>query len=398
VTATADPGPELPAVSRALEAALREEVAPAVSAVVLHGGEVVHQSSGGWAQREPEQRRLGAGDLFDVASLTKVMATTSLAALFHAEGRLALDTPVASVLPAFAANEKGAVTVRHLLVHSSGLPAWRPYFELAAHDELAMPAFHPPEQRPRGTPLGWALFRARRLLEDAVLEEVLEARPGQRALYCDSGFMALGWVLEALGGASLAALCRSRIFEPLGMADTFFIDDAEPEAAAALRQGRAFVATERCVHRQEINCGLVNDDNAWAAGGVAGHAGLFSTAQDVARLGQAWLDALHGRGSLFAPEVARAFAQRDATIPGSTRAIGWDTPSAEGSSIGARLGRGARGAIGHLGFTGTSLWLDVDRELVCVLLTNRCHPSRDNQKIRAFRPRFHDAVAEALGI
>jgi CubicO group peptidase (beta-lactamase class C family) len=388
----------LPEVSRALEAALREEVAPAVSAVVLQGGEVVHQSFAGWAQQAPAPRPLEEGDLFDVASLTKVMATTSLAALLQAEGRLKLDAPVAEHLPAFAVNGKGAVTLRQLLVHSSGLPAWRPYFELAAHDELAMPAFHPPEQRPQGRPLGWALVRSRRLVEQAVQEEALEAKPGQRALYCDSGFMALGWVLEAICGASLAALCRRRIFDPLGMADTFFIDDTEPEAAAALRRGRSFVATERCVHRQEINCGAVNDDNAWAAGGVAGHAGLFSTAPDVARLGQAWLDALHGRGGLFAPAVARAFATRDETVPGSTRAIGWDTPSAEGSSFGTRLGRGARGAIGHLGFTGTSLWLDVDRELVCVLLTNRCHPSRDNQKIRAFRPRFHDAVAEALGI
>jgi CubicO group peptidase (beta-lactamase class C family) len=146
-----------------------------------------------------------------------------------------------------------------------------------------------------------------------------------------------------------------------------------------------------------VNCGEVNDDNAWAMGGVAGHAGLFSTARDVAALGSAWLDALRRRPGLLDPGVAAEFARRD-RAPGGTRALGWDTPSPEGSSLGTRLGRGPGGAIGHLGFTGTSLWIDPDAEVVAALLTNRCHPSRENERIRAFRPRFHDEVAAALGI
>jgi CubicO group peptidase (beta-lactamase class C family) len=158
------------------------------------------------------------------------------------------------------------------------------------------------------------------------------------------------------------------------------------------------VATERCVHRHEINCGSVNDDNAWALGGVAGHAGLFSTASEVARFGQAWLDAIRERPGLLDPATAVRFTTRDAMVARSTRALGWETPSPEGSQFGTRLGRGERGAFGHLGFTGTSLWIDVDREVVCVLLTNRCHPTRENDRIRAFRPRFHDAVAEGLGL
>jgi CubicO group peptidase (beta-lactamase class C family) len=141
----------------------------------------------------------------------------------------------------------------------------------------------------------------------------------------------------------------------------------------------------------------VNDDNAWAMGGGAGHAGVFSTALDVAAVGQAWLDALLGRPSVVPAAAAAEFARPDPT-PGSTRALGWDTPSAEGSSLGTWLGRGPRGAIGHLGFTGTSLWIDVDAELVVALLTNRVHPSRDNEAIRSFRPRLHDAVAAALGL
>jgi CubicO group peptidase (beta-lactamase class C family) len=147
-----------------------------------------------------------------------------------------------------------------------------------------------------------------------------------------------------------------------------------------------------------VNRGAVNDDNAWAMGGVAGHAGLFSTAEEVAALGQAWLDALDGRPSVIPADAARTFARHDAT-PGSDRALGWDTPGAQ-SSLGDRLGRGPRGAIGHLGYTGASLWIDLDRGLVCALLTNHTHPSgvAQRERIRGFRRRFHDAVARAVGL
>jgi len=196
----------------------------------------------------------------------------------------------------------------------------------------------------------------------------------------------------------LARLFEERIARRLDLESTFFLDGLDPAGAQARRAGRAFVATERCPHRHEVNCGAVNDDNAWAVGGAAGHAGLFSTAREVAAQGQAWLDALHGRSALLRPETAARFAARDAT-PGSERTLGWDTPSPGGSTLGSRLGRGRRGAIGHLGYTGCSLWIDVDREVVCALLTNHVHPAgRDQPRINAFRARFHDAVAEALAI
>jgi CubicO group peptidase (beta-lactamase class C family) len=209
--------------------------------------------------------------------------------------------------------------------------------------------------------------------------------------------LALGWALEVAGGAPLEKLCESHVFAPLGLTRTFFLNALEPEALERRRDGIPFVATERCEHRHEVNCGVVNDDNAYAVGGVAGHAGVFSTADEVARLGQAWLEAYQGRSTFLSLENAERFATRDST-PGSTRALGWDLPSATGSSLGERLGRGERGAIGHLGWTGTSLWIDLDDALVCVLLTNRVHPSRANERIKQFRPRFHDAVASALGI
>jgi CubicO group peptidase (beta-lactamase class C family) len=238
-------------------------------------------------------------------------------------------------------------------------------------------------------------------VQRAVFAETLEAPPGTRVVYSDVGFLVLGWIVETLLGETLASAFAKRVAAPLGLQNTFFVDAAAPATTGAHRQAgarpcetlsRPFVATENCEHRPEINCGTVNDDNAWAVGGVAGHAGLFSTAREVAYVGQDWLSALLGRRALLRPATATYFATRD-EIVGSTRALGWDTPSAQESSIGTLLGRGRRGAIGHLGFTGTSLWIDIDRELVCVLLTNRVHPSRANQAIKAFRPRFHDAVA-----
>ena len=393
------PGAKLGAVAAVLEEGLAEGVAPGLSAAVLHRGVLVHASVHGSARLEPRREELTPGHHFDVASLTKVMATATAAAVLIAERRLSLEDPVRRHLPSFAGAGRDRVTIRHLLAHSSGLPAWRPYYERVMADPVGRLAFQPREARP-GSRLAEAFARGRALLEEAVLSEPLEAEPGTRAVYSDLGFLALGWALERAAGVPLGRLVRERVLEPLALASTFFVDEAsEPGRVGGLgeREGRAFAATEQCVHRGEVNCGEVNDDNAWALGGVAGHAGLFSTARDVAALGSAWLDALRRRPGLLDPGVAAEFARRDPT-PDGTRALGWDTPSPEGSSLGTRLGRGPGGAIGHLGFTGTSLWIDPDAEVVVALLTNRCHPSRENERIRAFRPRFHDAVAGALGI
>ena len=404
--------PVLPAVSGVLERARAEGVAPALAAAVYAGGRLVHGSWHGEVP-VPGARALARDDLFDVASLTKPLATATLAAILAAEGRLGLDEPVADRLPAFgdgaggraaggggpasgtsgpAAGARGRVTVRHLLCHSSGLPGWRPYFERAAADPVGRLAFLPPAERPGY--LDAAFARGREILRDAVLSEPLEAEPGARALYSDPGFLLLGWVVEEAGGAPLDRLFAERVARPLGLADAAFVRGQ----AAAGPAGAPYVATERCEHRHEVNRGAVNDDNAWALGGVAGHAGLFASAGAVAALGQAWLDALEGRGGgILDPRVAAAFARVQGPA-GTTRALGWDTPSREGSSLGRRLGRGPRGALGHLGFTGTSLWIDRDAGVVVALLTNRVHPTRESERIRDFRPRFHDAVAGALGI
>jgi CubicO group peptidase (beta-lactamase class C family) len=360
--------PGLAGVSAVLEAGREEGVAPGLAAAVMAGGALAHWSWHGAAQVDPSRLRLGASDLFDVASLTKVMATATLAALMADLGEIDLDAPGRRWLPALE-GEKAAITVRHLLAHAAGFPAWRPLHRSA---------------------------RGRDAVLAAAVAEPLEARPGARAVYSDLGFIVLGAILEAAGGERLDRLFDARVAAPLGLGDTFFLPAQEGDPSRRRREGRSFAAARRTPERGVIR-GEVDDDNAWAMGGVAGHAGLFSTARDVAAFGQAWLDAVAGR-SMLSREVALTFVARDGT-PGSERALGWDTPSREGSALGTRLGRGRRGAVGHLGFTGTSLWLDLDREIACALLTNHVHPSGpDRARLRSFRARFHDAVAEALGV
>lgn len=386
-------------VAEVLEAGRREGLAPGLSAAVLREGRLVHASWHGEAQLEPARRPLAPGCCFDVASLTKVMATGTLCAAMVDRGEIGLDDPVARWLPGFERGGKGGVALRHLLAHRSGLVAWRPYYDEVKRDPTGAAAFLPQAERSPAR-LAAALDRGRQLVRRAVLAEELEAAPGSHTAYSDPGFMALGWALEAAGGAPLDRLCQERIFGPLALAGTFFVDQvAEAHRGAegvGDRDGRAFAATSRSPHRGEVSCGEVDDENAWALGGVAGHAGLFSTARDAAALGQAWLDALSGRSGLLRQETARLFTTPVA--PGE-RALAWDRPTPETTALGSRLGRGRLGAVGHLGFTGCSLWLDLDAGVVCALLTNHVHPGgADKERLRLYRRRFHDAVAAALGI
>jgi len=391
--------PSLAALSALLEAGRREGIAPALSAAVIAGGTLVHASWHG-ALPLPGQgeRALSRDDLFDVASLTKVMATTTLAAQLCGAGALDLDAPVAARLPGFEAGGKGQVTARHLLAHASGLPAWRPYWELAARDPVAGAAFRPPGERSPLPSLRDAFARGGAVVRAAVMDEPLERPPGTSAVYSDAGFIALGLLVEAVARAPLSRLAAERVFGPMGLASTSHLDALEPGDGPARLAGRAFVPTGWSEARRAVSLGVVNDDNAWAVGGGAPQAGVFSTATDVAAFGQAWLVALAGGPSVVAPEVARRFVARDRT-PSSGRALGWDTPTGQ-SSIGDRLGRGPRGAVGHLGYTGTSLWIDLDAEIAVALLTNHVHPTgrADRPRLNAFRRGFHDAVAEALGI
>ena len=356
----------LVAVAALLDRAVAEGVAPAAAAAVISNGRIAHESFHG--TDAPRGRGggapIGPRHVFDVASLTKVMATGSLAAKLLAGGALELDAPAARYAPAAFVDEKAAITVRQLLAHSAGFPTTAPLARGGLQAYVA------------GTPL--------------------EAAPGARTLYSDVGFVGLGLVIEAISRAPLDALAQGRVFGPLRLDQTLFIPEKIPFLAERLRKMHAFVPTVRASRPTDVRSAVVDDDVVRTAQGVAGHAGVFSSARDVAAFGQAWLDALAGRSAWLSQTAAAELVRRDAT-PGSTRALAWDLPSGAEPSIGSRLGRGPKGAIGHLGFTGCSLWIDLDAEVVCALVTNHCPAPGDLSRIRPLRRAFHDAVAESLG-
>jgi CubicO group peptidase (beta-lactamase class C family) len=322
-----------------------------------------------------------AACLFDLASISKVMCTTALVL----DQQVAIESRLQRFLPTAVAD----VSLADLLFHRSGLPAFLPYFDdaMTAHPELRSPAAHQE-------------LRAR--VRTSVIERVCATAPitpsGTAAVYSDLGFILLGAVLETACGAPLDRLFTSRIATPLGLTAGFRrISDALalPPVFAPTQTARPrepAVGQEGLWKLESIEGphGQVDDDNCFVLDGVSGHAGLFCTALDVARFGQAVLEERWLPSLPWGP---------DTLTPGSTRALGFDTPSAEGASCGQRFGRkGPRGAIGHLGFTGNSLWIDFDRQLVVAFLTNRVALGRANVAIRAFRPRVHDAVLDALGL
>jgi len=324
---------------------------------------------------EPPAGPVDAATCFDLASLTKVLATTPLVLLSIQRGRLALDQPVHRILEGYAGGGREAITVRMLLDHSSGLPSWRPYYEQVASDAGG----------------AWlATAAGRDAVRRMAATEVPEVQPGSRSLYSDLGFILLDWILEQANGQPSDVLFSEWLAGPLSLENLFFVDLKSPDKAARVRQGRVFAATERCPWRRRTLIGEVHDDNTYAMGGVSGQAGLFGTIQNVAAVAEVWLNSFLHDGGFFESRLVQQFWRRS-ELPGSTRALGFDTPSPQGSQAGGRFGPKA---VGHLGFTGTSLWIDPDRELVVALLTNRVHPTRQNDAIKQFRPVLHERVAE----
>jgi len=305
-------------------------------------------------ERAPDAR---VDTVFDLASLTKVIATTSIAMRLVDAGALDLNRPLGTYLPAWADDARAGITIRHLLDHSSGLPA---------HARL------------------WEHAHGRADYEAAFLALPPEAAPGERSVYSDIGFILLGFVLADVGGSSLNSQMTD-LASQLALGDVEYLPPAHwlPRTAP----------TEFDPWRNRLLTGEVHDENASALDGVAGHAGLFGTAGAVGRFARAVLGALSSSNSSEAAALPRMseFAARTG-VPGSSRALGWDTMLVT-SSCGSRL---SPRAIGHTGFTGTSLWVDPEQDLYVVLLTNRVHPTRSNEALRAIRPRVHDAVIEDL--
>ncbi len=354
-------------VYKVLGNAIASRAFPGCAFGVLAGGEVVLADALGRFTYEESSFFVEPHTVFDVASITKVVSTTAVAMLLHQRGLLDLDTPLGELLPGFVVGRESGrlarkVTIRHLLAHNSGLPGYVEFFRT-----VSTPA---------------ELYRA-------CLELPIEAAPGERSEYSDPGFILLGKALEVLTHEDLATWARKQVFEPLGLTATGFLP--------ALEQRPLIPPTEVDNElRHRLIQGEVQDENAFVLNGIAGHAGLFSNVSDLLRFADEILSGFNGgepeRGAaLFARDTIESFAERQGP-EGSSRALGWDTPSKE-SSAGQYF---SAHSIGHLGYSGCSLWIDLDASVAAVLLTNRTWPDRQCQLIKEVRPSFHDAVRLAL--
>ena len=342
-----------------LEEAVAARAFPAASVAVTHQGKLVALRAFGHFTYDAASLEPNIATLFDIASVTKVLATTTMAMVMYERGLLDLDVPLISILGEFSGEDprRDEVTVRMLLAHSSGLPAYEKLFLRArTRDQLLEAAFTTP----------------------------LANDPGSHAEYSDIGFILLGVALERLADESLDRFCQREIFGPLGLTHTTF--NPAPELRAWIPP-----TADDQTFRHRIVQGEVQDENASVMGGVAGHAGLFSTAQDLAILAHILLQ---GGSPILRPETISLFTERQSAPEGTSRALGWDTPSSPSQS-GMHF---SPSSYGHLGYTGTSLWIDPDRQLSVTLLTNRTWPDCKNQAIKRVRPKFHDAVIEALGL
>ncbi|MGA8440508.1 MAG: serine hydrolase domain-containing protein [Candidatus Sulfotelmatobacter sp.] len=343
-----------------LQEAIAQRAFPAASVAIALEAKLIGVKALGRFTYEAGSSIVVPSTLFDLASVTKVVGTTPMAMLLYQRGLLDLDAPLAAILPEFIRDaekdpRRHGVTMRMLLSHSSGLPAYEKLFLKA---------------------------RTRDELLPAALTMPLSADPGSRAEYSDIGFILLGIALDRLADEPLDRFCQREIFAPLGMVNTAFNPPRE------IRGHIPPTADDRSFRRRIIQ-GEVQDENASVLGGVAGHAGIFSTAADLARFAHAMLNA---EDSVIGAETIALFTRRESAPAGTSRALGWDTPSGASQS-GKHFGPAA---FGHLGYTGTSLWIDPERKLSIALLTNRTWPGCSNQAIKQIRPIFHDAVIEAI--
>jgi CubicO group peptidase (beta-lactamase class C family) len=295
---------------------------------------------------DSDSPRVTEATVYDLASLTKVVATTAAAMVLVDEDSLDLNATVSSYLPAFVGESKATVTVRQLLSHSAGLPAWAPLYREA-----------------RGKPA----------IVSRIASMDLEYAPGTRSLYGDLAMIMMAEIIEQAAKEPFEMYVARRVFVPLGMHDSRFRPEAQLKGSIA--------PTEQDTWRGRLLRGEVDDENAYAMGGVAGHAGLFSTAPDVARFAQVMLDeGKNGTGQWISAATVRNFT-RVSHVSGSSRALGWDTPGTD-----PYLGRGwSASSYGHTGFTGTLLWIDPELDLFVVLLTNRVYPSRENDAFSEVR-------------
>ena len=347
---------------------------PGAVLLVAHHQEIIFHQSFGAATLIPHFVPMTRDTFFDLASLTKPLVTAATLLTLVQEGKVQLEDPVSKFIPEFSISTKKEVSLFHLLNHSAGLPDRTTYYERLGGDIVS------------GSP------EARAAIYQMAHHEPLIASPGERAVYSDIGFILLGEIVEQVTGERLDCFFNrqsaSFVEETTSSLPRFLARDCPPLSLAA-------AATEDCPWRGRVIQGEVHDENCHSMGGVAGHAGLFGTAEGVYRMVLKWNSSLNGEGP-FVQSLAEKFVsrQRGNGVPdGSSWGLGWDTPTQPGSTAGRFF---SHLSFGHLGFTGTSVWVDRACHLMVILLTNRIHPHRDNQRIRPFRPILHNLIFQEV--
>ena len=373
------------AVTQLMEQAVQDSVFPGAVLLVGRGGDVLlHESFGVRTQNvSPGTAQMNVDTVFDIASLTAVMVTTTLVMKLVESGKVQLDDRLTRYVQGFGVYAKSGVSIRHLLNHTGGLPAWQPFYEdlLKAHS---------------GSRMGIITSRgARDYIINNIVRSTLKYPAGSKQVYSDVGLILLGFIVEMLSGLSLDKALIRYIVQPLGLRSTSFIDLAMIKRRGIHPVTDLIAPTEDCPWRKRVLCGEVHDDNAWAMGGIAGHSGLFSSAQDIHVYASEVLRAYHGDSTYLDRETLLTFWRKPTVDSDLGWLHGWDSPSRENNMLEAGF---SPHAVGINGFTGCSLWIEPEANLDIVLLSNRVHPSRNNRKILNFRPELHRAILAATGL
>ena len=341
--------------------AITDSAFPGGQLLVARSGILVYNKSFGSLEYDRKSPRVNSNTLYDLASLTKVVATTSAVMKLYDDGRIQLDDPVVRYIPAFGNRGKEKITIRNLMLHNGGLPPFKLLYLTCSSPQQVL---------------------------DSVYRTELIYPTGDSTVYSDFDFIVLGKIVEKISGATLDRFVDSTFFKPLAMTRTMF----KPPASLVDNVAPTELDT---VFRKQLVRGVVHDENAFALGGVSGHAGLFSTASDLAVFMQMLMNGgRYGGKRLLKPETVRLFTTKQR--PKSTRGLGWDTKTVNGYSSAGSLF--SEQSFGHTGYTGTSVWADPDKNLFVILLTNRVYPTRANTKIMQVRPSVHDAVVRALAV
>ena len=346
-----------------LDSAIQNQIFPGAQIFISKSGEIISSKSVGFFTYD-SLMRVTNKSIYDVASLTKVMATTPIAMKLISQNKLGLQYTLDQFYPEFSTGYKPLLSVEHILTHSSGM---KPYIEFFLNEDD---------------------YESNDEVIEGVISAELDYKPGTQFQYSDLGMIVLKEVIESVSKSNIDKLANSWFYNPLGMKSTFY---NPPEHLL----GRVVPTEYDSIYRKELVRGVVHDENAYLLGGIAGHAGLFSTAEDVGKLAQLFLNEGTWLGNrILWSSLVRNFTKRQNMPKGSDRALGWDTPSQNGKSSAGDLFSDS--SYGHLGFTGTSLWIDPDKEIIIVLLTNRVHPTRKRGGIYGIRRLFHESVMKEI--